>query len=140
MQHHAIRRARSVLAIILLPVLAAGCSRAAEELAVQAQPAPGEVVVDQRGALTVIDVEVDRLANATEVAFAELGIAFEQREVESDGIEMQGRDRDQKVEVDIEREMDEALTEVRVSVTRDGITFDGARSAEILRRILARSR
>ena len=140
MQHHRSRTVRSLLAVILLPVLATGCSRTAEELAVQAQPAPGEVVVDQRGARTVVDVEVDRLANATEVAFAELGIAFEQREVESDGIEMQGRDRDQKVEVDIEREMDESLTEVRVAVTRDGITFDGARSAEILRRILERSR
>lgn len=107
---------------------------------VEAQPAPGEIRLDQRGALTVVDIEVDRLANATEVAFSELGIAFEEREMEDDGVEMQGKDGDRKVSVYIEREDDAVLTEIRVSVTRDGVTFDQARSGEILRTLLARAR
>lgn len=138
MQHPFTVRFRTLLAVLLLPVLIAACSRATEELAVGVQPAPGEVVVHQRGATTVVDQEIQRLADAAEVAFAELNIAFEQREVQSDGIEMEGRDADgQTVLVDIEREDDEPLTEVEVAVTRDNITFDGARSAQVLRRILA---
>ena len=141
MQHRVSVRFRALLAVILLPVLAAACSRATEELAVGVQPAPGEIVIHQRGATTIIDQDVQRLADATEVAFAELNIAFEEREVTSDGIEMEGRDHDgQRVRVDIERERDEPLTEVEVEVTRDNITFDGARSGEVLRRILALAR
>jgi hypothetical protein len=131
---------RGLLALLLVPFMAAACASAAEEVFVEAQPSPGEVVIDQRGAITVIDMEIDRLANATEVAFAELGIALEEREIGDDGVELEGKDGDQTVEVDIDRDDDEVLTEVRVSVTRDGITFDGARSGEILRRILALAR
>jgi hypothetical protein len=138
MQHSFTVRFRALLAVIVLPVMVVACSRATEELAVGVQPAPGEVVIHQRGATTVIDQDIQRLADATEVAFAELNIAFEEREVQSDGIEMEGRDADgQTVRVDIERERDEPLTEVEVEVTRDNITFDGARSAQVLRRILA---
>lgn len=137
---HTSRTVRHLLAVLLLPVIATACTRAAEEAMVDAQPAPGEIRLDQRGALTVVDIEVDRLANATEVAFAELGIAFEEREVEDDGVEMQGNDGDRKVSVYIEREDDAVLTEIRVSVTRDGITFDQPRSREILRTLLARAR
>ena len=140
MRTHTSRSFRSLLAVLLLPIVTAGCSRAAEEAMVEAQPAPGEIRLDQRGALTVVDIEVDRLANATEVAFSELGIAFEEREMEDDGVEMQGKDGDRKVSVYIEREDDAVLTEIRVSVTRDGITFDQARSSEILRTLLARAR
>lgn len=137
---HTSRSFTRLLAVLLLSTMATACSRAAEEAMVDAQPAPGEIRLDQRGARTVVDIEVDRLANATEVAFSELGIAFEEREVEDDGVEMQGRDGDRKVSVYIEREDDEVLTDVRVSVTRDGITFDQARSGEILRTLLARAR
>ena len=138
MQHDMSRTLRTAAAVLLLPVMAAACSsRVAEELSATPQPAPGEVVMGQRGALTVIDIDIDRLANATEVAFAELGIAFEEREVEDDGVDIEGNDNGQRVEVEIDRDDDEVLTEVTVSVTRDGVTFNQARSGEILRRILS---
>ena len=135
-----LRRFRNLLAVLLLPMVATACSSGVEQALIDAQPAPGEIRLDQRGALTVVDIEVDRLANATEVAFAELGIAFEEREMKGDGVEMEGKDGDRRVSVDIEREDDEVLTEIRVSVTRDGITFDQVRSGEILRTLLARAR
>lgn len=129
---------RVLVAALVLPVTLAACStRAAEEFGATVQPAPGEVVANQRGAITVIDIEIDRLANATEVAFAELGIALEEREVEDDGVDMEGDDNGRRVEVEIDRDYDEVLTEVKVSVTRDGVTFDQGRSGEILRRILS---
>src|SRR5690606_37902423 len=124
MQHDMSRTLRTALAVLLLPLMATACSsRMAEELSATPQPAPGEVVTGQRGALTVVDIDIDRLANATEVAFAELGIALEERELEDDGVDLEGRDNDRRVEVEIERDDDEVLTEVTVSVTRDGITF-----------------
>lgn len=141
MQHDCTRTLRTLLVVLLVPVTLGACSsRAAEELGATPQPAPGEVVIGQRSAITVVDIEIDRLANATEVAFAELGIAFEEREVEDDGVDMEGNDNGQRVEVEIDRDDDEVLTEVTVSVTRDGVTFDQARSGEILRRILSLAR
>ncbi|HEX2165954.1 MAG TPA: hypothetical protein VHG09_01830 [Longimicrobiales bacterium] len=139
MQHRTVCNPRNLIAVILIP-LALGCANTAEEVFVTEQPAPNEVLLHPGGASTVLDMEIDRLANATEVAFAELGIALEEREVEDDGVDLSGNDGGQSVTVEIDRDDDEVMTEVDVSVTRDGITFDSARSGEILRRIMALAR
>jgi ribulose 1,5-bisphosphate synthetase/thiazole synthase len=92
-----------------------------------------------RGATTNVDVSVTQLADATELAFRDLGITLTEREADDEGIELQGSEGDWKIVVDIERDADDVLTEVEVTVSQDLVNYEKSRAEEILRAILNRA-
>lgn len=128
---------RGFLGLVLLPLVVAACARNTAE-APFADPAPGEIARSVSGASTVLDVSVEALATATEAVFVEMGIALEGREHEEEGIELDGRDGAWEVDVDIDRDHNDPLAELSVSVHQGNIDFNQSRSVEILRAIMAR--
>jgi len=133
------RTARAVLVLMLLPFVAAACSRTTAAVAGAGAAAAAAIGYSDRGATSNVDVSVTRLADATEQAFRDLGIELTERATEDDGIELKGSEDDWKVVVDIERDADDPLTEVEVTVSKDMVNYEKSRAEEILRAILARA-
>lgn len=133
------RNARILLAVLLLPLVAAACSRTTAAVAGAGAAAAAAIGYSDRGATTSVDLNGTRIANATESAFRDLGIALTERQADEDGIELKGSEGDWKIVVDIERELTEALTDVEVTVSRDLVNYEKSRAEEILRAILART-
>jgi hypothetical protein len=133
------RTARAVLILMLLPFVAAACSRTTAAVAGAGAAAAAAIGYSDRGATSNVDVSVTRLADATEQAFRDLGIELTERATEDDGIELKGSEDDWKVVVDIERDADDPLTEVEVTVSKDMVNYEKSRAEEILRAILARA-
>ena len=132
------RTARAVLVVLLLP-LAVACSRTTAAVAGAGAAAAAAIAYSDRGATSNVDVSVVRLANATERAFRDMGIALTERKTEDDGIELKGSEGDWKIVVDIERDADDPLTSVEVTVSRDQVNYEKSRAEEILRAILNRA-
>jgi hypothetical protein len=133
------RNTRTLLAVILLPLVGAACSRTTAAVAGAGAAAAAAIGYSDRGATSSVDLNVTRLAYATERAFRDLGIALTERQADEDGIELKGADGDWKIVVDIEREPTDALTDVEVTVSRDLVNYEKSRAEEILRAILART-
>lgn len=133
------RQLRMVLALLLLPFVAAACSRTTAAVAGAGAAAAAAVGYSDRGATSSVDVSVVNLANATEAAFRDLGITLTERKTEDDGIELKGSEGDWKIVVDIERDADEPLTDVEVTVSQDLVNYEKSRAEEILRAILRRA-
>lgn len=131
--------ARALALVLLVPLITA-CSRTTAAVATAGAAAAAVIGYNDRGATTSVDVSVNRMADATERAFRDLGITLTEREPESDGIELKGMDGEWKVVVDIERDRDEVLTSTEVTVSKDQINYEKSRAEEILRAILARAR
>ena len=132
------RTARAVLVVLLLP-LAVACSRTTAAVAGAGAAAAAAIAYSDRGATSNVDVSVVRLANATERAFRDMGIALTERKTEDDGIELKGSEGGWKIVVDIERDADDPLTSVEVTVSRDQVNYEKSRAEEILRAILNRA-
>ena len=132
------RTARAVLVVLLLP-LAVACSRTTAAVAGAGAAAAAAIAYNDRGATSNVDVSVVRLANATERAFRDMGIALTERKTEDDGIELKGAEGDWKIVVDIERDTGDPLTEVEVTVSKDQVNYEKSRAEEILRAILNRA-
>ncbi|HSK21246.1 MAG TPA: DUF3568 family protein [Longimicrobiales bacterium] len=132
------RTARAVLVVLLLP-LAVACSRTTAAVASAGAAAAAAIAYSDRGATSNVDVSVVRLANATERAFRDMGIALTERKTEDDGIELKGAEGDWKIVVDIERDADDPLTSVEVTVSKDQVNYEKSRAEEILRAILNRA-
>ena len=130
---------RMVLVLLLLPFMAAACSRTTAAVVGAGAAAAAAISYNDRGATSSVDVSVTNLADATELAFRDLGITLTERKLEDDGIELQGAEGDWKIVVDIEREPTDALTDVEVTVSRDLVNYEKSRAEEILRAILART-
>lgn len=133
------RAARAVLVLMLLPLVAAACSRTTAAVAGAGAAAAAAIGYSDRGATTSLDVSVARVADATELAFRDMGITLTERELEDDGIEVKGSEGDWKVVVDIERDAGDPLTEIEVTVSRDLVNYEKSRAEEILRAILRRT-
>jgi hypothetical protein len=133
------RTARAALVLLLLPFVAAACSRTTAAVAGAGAAAAAAIGYSDRGATSNVDVSVTRLADATEQAFRDLGITLTERATEDDGIELKGSEEDWKIVVDIERDADDPLTEVEVTVSKDMVNYEKSRAEEILRAILARA-
>jgi hypothetical protein len=131
--------ARAALVLLLLPFVAAACSRTTAAVAGAGAAAAAAIGYSDRGATSNVDVSVTRLADATEQAFRDLGITLTERATEDDGIELKGSEEDWKIVVDIERDADDPLTEVEVTVSKDMVNYEKSRAEEILRAILARA-
>jgi hypothetical protein len=133
------RTARAVLALLLLPLIAGACSRTTAAVAGAGAAAAAAIAYSDRGATSNVDVSVTRLANATERAFRDMGIALTERQTDEEGIELKGSEADWKIVVDIERDADDALTEIEVTVSKDMVNYEKSRAEEILRAILNRA-
>jgi hypothetical protein len=133
------RTARAALVLLLLPFVAAACSRTTAAVAGAGAAAAAAIGYSDRGATSNVDVSATRLADATEQAFRDLGITLTERATEDDGIELKGSEEDWKIVVDIERDADDPLTEVEVTVSKDMVNYEKSRAEEILRAILARA-
>jgi hypothetical protein len=132
-------RIRAVFVLLLLPLVAGACSRTTAAVAGAGAAAAAAIGYSDRGATSSVDVNVVRLANATERAFRDLGITLTERETEDDGIELKGSEGDWKVVVDIERDADDPLTDIEVTVSKDMVNYEKSRAEDILRAILARA-
>lgn len=130
---------RTILALLLLPLVATACSRTTAAVATAGAAAAAVIGYNDRGATTSVNASVVRLANATELAFRDRGIVLTERENEDDGIELKGSDGDWKIVVDIERDPGDALTDVEVTVSKDQVNYSQDRAEEILRAILNRA-
>jgi hypothetical protein len=139
MRHRISPIARTILALALLPVMAAACSRTTAAVATAGAAAAAAIAYSDRGATTSVNASVTRLADATELAFRDLGIVLTERERQEDGIELKGSDGDWKIVVDIEREADDVLTDMEVTVSKDQINYEKSRAEEIVRAILNRA-
>jgi hypothetical protein len=133
------RSTRALLAVVLLPLVGAACSRTTAAVAGAGAAAAAAIGYSDRGATSSVDLNVTGLANATERAFRDLGIALTERQSDDDGIELKGAEGDWKIVVDIEREPTDALTDIEVTVSRDLVNYEKSRAEEILRAILART-
>ena len=133
------RAVRAVLVLMLLPLVAAACSRTTAAVAGAGAAAAAVIGYSDRGATTSLDLPVARVADAAQLAFRDLGITLTEREVDSEGIEVKGSEGDWKVVVDIERDADDPLTSVEVTVSRDLVNYEKSRAEDILRAILRRT-
>ncbi|MGH7445976.1 MAG: DUF3568 family protein [Longimicrobiales bacterium] len=140
MQNEIGRYARGVAAVLVLPLIVSACSRTAAAVATAGAAAAAAIAYSDRGATTNVDVSVVRMADATELAFRDLGITLTERESQDDGIELKGTDGEWKVVVDIERDADELLTSAEVTVSKDQVNYSQSRAETILRQILVRAR
>lgn len=132
--------ARRLLALALLtPLLIPACSRTTAAVASAGAAAAAVIAYNDRGATTTVNTGVPQLADATEAAFQDLGIVLTERSNQSDGIELKGAEGEWKVVVDIERDADEPVSDVEVSVSKDQINYEKSRAEEILRAILRRA-
>lgn len=126
-----------VATVALLPGLVA-CGKTEAALAGAGAAAAAAIGYTERGATTTIDHPVTHVADATELAFRDLGIVLTEREPESDGIELKGSEDDWKIVVDVERDPEDALTDVEVTVSKDQVNYSQDRAERVLRRILQR--
>ncbi len=134
-----IRREMVCASVALALVSIAACSSGAATTAVGAGAAAAAAIgYESRGATSSIDVSVADLADAAEGAFMELGITRTDRKLESDGIEVQGEKGEWKYIVDIERDPDDTLTAIEVTVSKDQVDYSQDRAEDVLRAILAR--
>ena len=132
-------RIATVLAVTaLIPGLTA-CGKTATAVAGAGAAAAAAIVYNDRGATSQVDASVSRTAAATEAAFRSLGIQLTERKTESDGIELKGAQDDWKIVVDIERDADDVLTSIEVTVSEDQINYSKERAENILRAILQRT-
>lgn len=134
-----IRGARQALLVLMLPLAAAACSRTTAAVAGAGAAAAAAIGYTDRGATTAVDANVTHMANAAEAAFRDMGITLTEREVDDEGIEVKGTEGDWQVIVDIERDADDALTDVEVTVSRDLVNYEKSRAEDILRAILRRA-
>lgn len=139
MTYRVLPAARAILVLALLPCVAAACSRTTAAVATAGAAAAAAVAYSDRGATTSVNTSVVRLADATERAFRDLGIRLTERENQEDGIELKGSEGDWKVVVDIERDADDTLTDMEVTVSTDQVNYDKSRAEEIVRAILNRA-
>ncbi len=117
----------------------AACGSSTATTAVGAGAAAAAAIAyNERGAESSVDADVTRIANATEQAFAELGITRTERKNEEDGIEVQGTSGEWKYVVDIERDPGDALADIEVTVSKDVADYSQDRAEQLLRAILAR--
>ena len=135
---HSLVIPRALVLVTLVPLLAA-CSRTTAAVGAGAAAAAAAIAYSDRGATTSVDISVTRMADATELAFRDLGIRLDEREPQQDGIELKGTDGEWKVVVDIERDADEVLTSTEVTVSRNEIDYSQSRAERILRAILDRT-
>ncbi|HEX2165953.1 MAG TPA: DUF3568 family protein [Longimicrobiales bacterium] len=133
------RRARTAMAVLMLPLAAAACSRTTAAVAGAGAAAAAAIGYTDRGATSAVDASVSHMANAAEAAFRDMGIALTERETDQEGIEVKGMEGDWQVVVDIERDADDALTDVEVTVSRDLVNYEKSRAEDILRAILRRT-
>lgn len=132
-------RITTVLALTaLIPGLTA-CGKTATAVAGAGAAAAAAIAYSDRGATSKVDASVSRTADATEAAFRSLGIQLTERKSESDGIELKGAQEDWKIVVDIERDGDDVLTAIEVTVSEDQINYSKDRAENILRAILQRT-
>lgn len=132
-------RTRTMMALLMLPLAAAACSRTTAAVAGAGAAAAAAIGYTDRGAASAVDASVTHMADAAEAAFRDLGIALTEREVDEQGIEVKGMEGDWQVVVDIERDADDALTDVEVTVSRDLVNYEKSRAEDILRAILRRA-
>jgi hypothetical protein len=132
--HDRLRWAAGGLAVAAL----AACGGAAATTAVGAGAAASAIGYENRGATSSVDVTVERLADATEGAFNELGIMLTERAWEGDGIELHGADGEWHYVVDIERDAEDTLSAIEVTVSRNVVDYSQDRAEDLLREILAR--
>lgn len=126
----------TILAVAALAPVTWACG-AKETAAVGAVGAAAAAVAyDDRGANTKVDASVVATANATEMAFRELGIQLTERKNESDGIEVKGMQGEWKVVVDIERDAGDTLTQMEVTVSKDEVNYSKDRAENIMRAIM----
>jgi hypothetical protein len=131
---------RASVALLVLPLVAGACSRTTAAVATAGAAAAAAIGYSDRGATSNVDVSVARVATAAEQVFRDRGITLTERKNEEDGIEVQGTDGEWKVIVDIERDADEPLTSIEVTVSKDQVNYEKSRAEDILRAILARAR
>lgn len=139
MSNRIARAARALLVLTLVPWLTVACSRTTAAVASAGAATAAAIAYNDRGATTSVNTSVVRLADATERAFRDLGIVLTERQNQDDGIELKGSEGDWKVVVDIEREADDTLTDMEVTVSTDQINYDKSRAEEIVRAILNRA-
>lgn len=137
MMRMASRRLGVLTTAALLPVIAA-CGKTEAALAGAGAAAVAAVAYTERGATSEVTASVTRAADATEVAFRDLGIVLTERERQEDGIEIKGAEGDWKIVVDIERDADEPSTDIEVTVSKDQVNYSQDRAERVLRRILQR--
>lgn len=133
------RAARTLFVLMLLPLVAVACSRTTAAVAGAGAAAAAAIGYSDRGATTSLDMSTARVADATELAFRDMGITLREREVDDEGIEIKGSEGDWQVVVDIERDSDDPLTSVEVTVSRDLVNYEKSRAEDILRAILRRT-
>lgn len=133
------RAARTLSVLMLLPLVGVACSRTTAAVAGAGAAAAAAIGYSDRGATTSLDMSTARVADAAELAFRDMGITLTEREVDDEGIELKGSEGDWKVVVDIERDSDDPLTSVEVTVSRDLVNYEKSRAEEILRAILRRT-
>src|SRR5690606_11354036 len=96
---HSLVIPRALVLVTLVPLLAA-CPRTTAAVGAGAAAAAAAIAYSDRGATTSVDISVTRMADATELAFRDLGIRLDEREPQQDGIELKGTDGEWKVVVD----------------------------------------
>lgn len=136
MTTHGWIRASGTLAVVA--TLAACGSTAATTAVGAGAAAAAAIAYNERGAVSSVDADVTRIANATEQAFGALGITRTERKTEDDGIEVQGTSGEWKYVVDIERDPGDALAEIEVTVSKDVADYSQDRAEQLLRAILQR--
>lgn len=129
---------RAFLVTAMLPA-AFACGKTATTVVGAGAAAAAAIAYNDRGATSKVDASVTRTADAAESAFRALGITMTERKQESDGIEVQGSREDWKYIVDIERDSDEVLTSIEVTVSTDQVNYSKDRAEQVLRAILART-
>jgi hypothetical protein len=132
-----LKRLITVGSAVLIPALGA-CGKTATTAVGVGAAAAAAMAYNDRGVTSKIDASVKATADATESAFRALGITKTDRKIEEDGIEVQGRDGEWKVIVDIERDAGDTLSEIEVTVSKDEINYSKDRAERVLRGILQR--
>ena len=127
-----------VLLTLVIPA-AMGCGKTVGTAVGAGAAAAAAIAYNDRGVTARVDESVTRTADATEAAFRSLGIQLTERKVESDGIELKGSQDDWKYVVDIERDADEVLSEIEVTVSTDQVNYSKDRAERVLRAILERT-
>lgn len=128
----------TVLLGVAVALSLAACGSTATTAVGAGAAAAAAIGYENRGATSSIDAPVADLADAAEAAFDELGITQTERKLEEDGIEVQGEDGEWKYVVDIERDTDDTLTHIEVTVSRNQVDYSEDRAEALLREMLER--
>lgn len=128
----------ALIAMALLPGVLA-CGKTASTAVGAGAAAVAAIAYNDRGVSSRVDESVVSTADATEAAFSAMGIQLTEREVEDDGIEVKGAQGEWKYVVDIERDADQTLTDIEVTVSKDQVDYSKDRAEQLLREILQRT-